>query len=133
MIILRVTTRRVLRSATPLDMVVIFAFGGLAVQAIVGADTSATAAFTAIFALSVMHVLLSIAIGYSPVLRRIIRGQPVIVFEDGKMLNDRLNRLRIEEADLLSEVRQSGMRSFDEVDCIIIEHQGGISVLPKKD
>lgn len=41
---LRLTTRKIMRTSTPLDMVVIFLVGGMAVQAALAGDQSVTGA-----------------------------------------------------------------------------------------
>ncbi|USI72911.1 DUF421 domain-containing protein [Sphingomonas morindae] len=129
--VLRITTRRVLRSATPIDMVVIFIFGGLAVQAVVGQERSITAALLALFAISLTHVAVSLLMVRWETLGMIVQGTPVTLFQDGKVDELRLAKLRIQQADLLSEIRQQGLAGFDAVERIVVEHNGGLSVIPK--
>lgn len=43
-----------------------------------------------------------------------------------------LRRIRISLDELISEVRQSGLSSLDEVDYAILEQNGKISIIPKK-
>lgn len=130
-LVLRVTTRRVLRSATPIDMVVIFIFGGLAIQAIMGQDRSITGALLALFTVSLVHIVVSIVMPRWEVLGMIVQGTPVTLFSEGEVDTRRIARMRIQQADLLSEVRQQGLSGFDEVDRIIVEQNGGLSVIPK--
>jgi uncharacterized membrane protein YcaP (DUF421 family) len=130
-IVLRVTTRRVMRSATPIDMVVIFIFGGLAIQAIMGQDRSITGAMLALFSVSLVHIVVSIIMPRWEFLGMIVQGTPVTLFCDGEVNAQRMARMRIQQADLMSEVRQQGLSGFDEVDRIIVEQNGGMSVIPK--
>jgi len=130
---LRITARRIMRAATPLDMALMFMFGGLSIQAILGVDRSLTSALIALFTISLCHVAVSALMPRWPALGRIIQGTPVVLFKDGKPDARRLAQLRMQEADLLSEVRQNGLRSFDQVDTMILEHQGGITVIAKPD
>jgi uncharacterized membrane protein YcaP (DUF421 family) len=130
-LVLRVTTRRVLRSATPIDMVVIFIFGGLAIQAIMGQDRSITGALLALFTVSLVHVLVSVVMPRWEVLGMIVQGTPVTLFSEGEVDMRRIRRMRIQQADLLSEVRQQGLSGFDEVERIVVEQNGGLSVIPK--
>jgi uncharacterized membrane protein YcaP (DUF421 family) len=59
LVVLRVTTRRILRSATPLDLVVIFLFGGLAMPSVLSNDTSMTAAILGMATVAGIHFSLS--------------------------------------------------------------------------
>lgn len=131
-LVLRVTTRRILRSATPIDMAVIFISGGLAVQTIMGQDRSITGAVLGLFTVSLMHVIVSLLMVRWKPLGMVLQGTPVTVFADGREDGTRLARLRIQSADLLSEVRAQGLTGFDAVEQIVVEHHGGISVIPKR-
>ena len=56
---LRMTTRKVMRTSTPLDMVVIFLVGGMAVQAALAGDQSITGVVLGISTVAAMHMLIS--------------------------------------------------------------------------
>ena len=82
LILLRITTRRIMRSATPLDMVVIFFFGGVATPPILGDDRSITGALVAACTLAGLHTLLSYLKRVWPVIGMITEGNPVVVFSN---------------------------------------------------
>src|SRR3954467_10458240 len=82
--IIRATTRRVLRSATPMDLVLVFVFGGVAVQAILGEDRSISAMLLSIGTFSLLHVGISAAKRRWPAIGLFTEGTPVVVFRDGK-------------------------------------------------
>jgi uncharacterized membrane protein YcaP (DUF421 family) len=56
---LRITTRKTMRTSTPLDMVVIFLVGGMATQAVLAGDQSVTGVTLAIGTVAAMHMLIS--------------------------------------------------------------------------
>jgi uncharacterized membrane protein YcaP (DUF421 family) len=58
---LRMTTRKIIRTSTPLDMVVIFLVGGMAVQAGLGGDQSLTGVMLGIS--TVAGIALALAVG----------------------------------------------------------------------
>jgi uncharacterized membrane protein YcaP (DUF421 family) len=131
LILLRITTRKIMRSATPLDMSVIFLFGGLGVQPILGEDRSLTSALLAAFTIAGLHMLISALKPKVPLIGWISEGTPVIVFENGRFNTARLRRLRVEDKDVIAEMRQNGHRSLDEVEKVVVEHNGGISIIAK--
>lgn len=131
LILLRVTTRRVSRSMTPLDMVILFLFGGLSAQAILGDDHSMTSAFLAVGTIAGAHILISVAKVRWPLVGMISEGTPVVVYDDDRWLEDKLRHLRIYKSDVLAEVRQQGLSNLENVRCVIVEPTGGISVVRK--
>lgn len=61
--------------------------------------------------------------------RKIICGSPVMVIEDGKLLQDKMKNLRLTTEDLCVQLRQQGVFSLDEVQYCIVETNGKLSVL----
>ena len=67
----------------------------------------------------------------SRLFRRLICGNPVVVIEDGKLLQKQLKRLRMSAEDIFAQLRQQDIFSIDEVQYCIVETNGSISVLEK--
>jgi uncharacterized membrane protein YcaP (DUF421 family) len=130
--VLRVTTRRVLRSATPMDLVLIFVFGGVGVQAILGEDRSITTMLLSLATFSLLHVGISAAKRRWPAIGLYTEGAPTVVYRDGEWDQRSLRSLHMAERDVMTEVRQSGKRSMGEVELVVAEHNGGISIISKE-
>jgi uncharacterized membrane protein YcaP (DUF421 family) len=131
LIMLRVTTRRIMRSATTLDMAVVFLFGGMAVQPILGQDRSVTGALLSVCTVAGLHLALSRLKLVWPVVGMVTEGTPVVVYANGIWDRKQMRRLRVDERDVRSEMRQNGIKRFGEVQSVIVEHTGGITVVPK--
>jgi uncharacterized membrane protein YcaP (DUF421 family) len=76
---LRITTRRMMRSATPRDMAVIFLFGSLAVPCVLGDDKSIAGATLGIFTIAGLHFGLSALRMRWPLIGRIREGTSVVI------------------------------------------------------
>lgn len=63
--------------------------------------------------------------------RKIICGSPVMVIEDGKILQDAMRKLRMTTEDLCIQLRQEEVFSLEDVEYCIVETNGKISVLQK--
>ena len=63
--------------------------------------------------------------------RKLICGSPVLLIEDGKLLQSQMKRLRISTEDLCAQLRQLNIFSLNEVQYCIAETNGSISVLQK--
>ena len=79
-----------------------------------------------------IDVLLSVVIVKCPRLKNLASARPSVLIRRGKVEQAELRRIRVSLDELISEVRQAGYGSLDEVDYAILEQNGKISVLPKK-
>lgn len=129
---MRLIGRRTASQQAPFDMVVLFLFGGMTTTAILGEDRSFTAAMTGIFTVGLIHVLVSWLKLRSVLLERIIDGTPVVVFEEGRWSEDQMRKLRMQEADIRTAMRQQGLIEMDDMRYAIIERDGKISIIPKE-
>ena len=63
--------------------------------------------------------------------RRLVCGSPVVVIEDGRLLQKQLKRLRLTTDDLFAQLRQQNVFSLEDVQYCIVETNGAFSVLEK--
>jgi uncharacterized membrane protein YcaP (DUF421 family) len=127
--VLRLTGRRAMNHMTPFEMILVFLFGGLAVQAIVGDDHSLTNAWLAILTVSLIHVLIAMLKHKSERFGRIADGTPVIIFRRGEWLRDRMKYLHVQEPDVLAAARNSGVERLEQIKYAIVERNGSISII----
>ena len=132
LILLRLTTQRIMRSATPLDMVVIFFFGGMAVPPILGDDRSITGAVLALCTIAGLHMVLSHLKRIWPTIGMVTEGNPVVIYSNGTWDDEQMRRRRVDARDVMAEMRQQGITNLVDVQSAIVEHTGAITVVPKK-
>lgn len=132
LVAMRVVGRRTASQQAPFDMVVLFLFGGLTTAAILGEDRSFTAAMTAICTVGLMHVVVGWLKLRSVLFERIIDGTPIVVFDEGRWSEHEMRKLRMQEADVRTAMRQQGMIDVDAMRYAIIERDGTISIIPKE-
>ncbi len=67
--------------------------------------------------------------------RRLICGRPIVVINDGKIVQSELRRLRMTTEDLCEELRQKDVFCLEDVSYAIVETNGRMSVIkrPEKD
>ncbi|MGI4943556.1 MAG: DUF421 domain-containing protein [Janthinobacterium lividum] len=130
---MRLIGRRTASQQAPFDMVVLFLFGGMTTAAILGEDRSFTAAMTGIFTVGLMHVLVGWLKLKSVLIERIVDGTPIVVFEEGRWSEDQMRKLRMQEADIRTAMRQQGMIELDAMRYAVVERDGTISIIPKED
>ena len=77
-----------------------------------------------------MEITLSFLIMKSIGLRKFLCGKPVILIDNGKILQDNLRRTRITMDELTSHLRQKDVLTISSVQYAILETDGNLSVFP---
>ena len=77
------------------------------------------------------EILVSLAMLKSGRFRQIICGNPIVVVERGKILQDQMRRLRMTTEDLCEQLRQNNVFYLEDVAWAIIETNGMMSVIRK--
>ena len=131
LLIFRLSGKRSLAQVTTFDLVLTLIISECVQQALIGDDYSMTHAFLLVLTLVGLDILLSVLKQRSPTLERILDGLPLVVVDNGKLQRARMERERVDEADILQAARlRLGVRSLDDIDHAVVEASGGISVIP---
>lgn len=77
-----------------------------------------------------LEVIVSFLTTRSPLMKKIFLGSPIILIRRGKLQQKELSRARMSVEELLSELRQNGAASIEEVAYAILENNGKLSVTP---
>lgn len=80
---------------------------------------------------TIVSILIAHFTAKSMKLRRFVVGVPIIIIEDGKILEDNVEKAKIDLSDLLQEARNNGYFDISEIEFAIMEPSGKISFLPK--
>ncbi len=80
-----------------------------------------------------LEIILSILMLKSSKFRDIICGNPIVIIEDGKILEKQLKKLRISYEDLYSILRQQEVFDISEIKIAIVETNGSVSLLKNKE
>jgi len=133
LVIFRVAGNRTLAQTTSFDFVLLLIISETTQQAMVDTDHSITNAFLLIITLVGVSIFMSVLKIRFPRLEKWIDGLPVIVLEHGKLMHDRMKKIRIDEADILSSARMyHGLERLDQIKYAIVEHSGEITIVPKE-
>jgi len=130
-VLLRLYGKRQLGQMTPFEFVALVVVGDFIQQAITHNDFSITAGVLAVATFGFWSLVLGWISYRSDTMRRLLEGQPRILIQDGKLLDNILERDKITEAEVLSEMRLAGIARIDEVQWGILEPSGKISFLKK--
>lgn len=125
----RLTGRRTASMLAPMDLVVLFLFGGVTISAVLGDDRSLTGAFTAVGTIGLMHVCVSWLKTRSSWFGRLVDGTPVVIYERGQWHDGRMLALRLQKADVMTAARQRGLERLDQVRYAVAERDGKVSII----
>ena len=78
----------------------------------------------------VLHRLVSLVTDRSEPAEDVLEGEPVLVVENGRILEQSLGGGTMSRRELLMELRQQGIRNVGEIERAFFEPSGRISVLP---
>jgi uncharacterized membrane protein YcaP (DUF421 family) len=131
-ILLRVVGRRELAEMEPVDFILLIVLGDAIQQGLTQDDYSVTGALTTIFTIAAIQVVLGYTAFRSKRVRTILEGEPVVLIEDGRVIEKNLRRARIAEDELAEEARLSQVASLSDIAWAVLETSGKVSIIPKK-
>lgn len=77
-------------------------------------------------------VIIQISLSYicmkSNKIRNFIDGKPTVIIKNGKVVFSKMTKLRYTLDDLLSQLREQGIKNIQEVDYAVLENSGELSV-----
>lgn len=113
------------------DYIIGITIGSIASEMTVNSDVSLINCVVAMAVFSLIGILISYGTTKSMFLRRFFTGCPIILIEDGKIIEKGLNKARFDINDLLQECRINGYFDISEIDYAMMEANGRISFLLK--
>jgi len=128
--LIRVIGRRELSSLAPTDLVLLVVLGDLIQSAVTQSDTSVTGAVLAVSTFGVLGGGSSWLVFRSRRAARIIEGQPLILVENGKVIEANMRSQRISIDDLLEAARAQQIGRVSEIKWAVLETSGTISIIP---
>jgi uncharacterized membrane protein YcaP (DUF421 family) len=130
-LLMRIVGRRELSTLEPFDLILLVVIGDLVQQGITQSDYS----FTGVWLAAGTVALLTVAVSYLGWrfrrLRPVLEGEPLVLVEDGKVLEQNLRRERITVEEVAAQARLQQIGSLADVSWAILERNGNISFLQK--
>ena|SRR3982751_3893705 len=131
-LMVRVVGRRPGTQMTPFDFVFVFFVGGLTLTPMVGNDRSISNALIIITSIAVTHFVITWTKQRYPVIGRIIDGTPLVLYENGRWVDETLRRNLIPRDDVLGAVRGHGLRRIEDVEYAVLERNGEITIFERR-
>jgi uncharacterized membrane protein YcaP (DUF421 family) len=129
LLVVRGFSRRPGAQMTPFEFVIIFLIGGVIILATVGDDRSETNSVCAVITVGLMHRLVSWSKVRFSRIGAIVDGTPLVVLKSGKWQTEVMEKMRLQDMDVMAAARTKGVKSLDQIKYAILERNGGISII----
>ena len=130
-LLMRVTGRRELSTLSAIDLVLLIILGDAIQQGLTQDDYSVTGAVIVVSTIAAMQVGTSYLSFRSRRARRVLEGEPIVIVQDGKLIERNLKRERLTEDEVAEEMRAQQIASVEDVEWGILESSGNMSFIPK--
>jgi uncharacterized membrane protein YcaP (DUF421 family) len=127
----RLLGRRELSTLEPFDLILLVVVGDLVQQGVTQNDESLTGAILAISTIGVLTVTLSYLSFRFKRMRPILNGEPIVLVEDGELIEANLRRQRLTREEIGAEARLEGIAAIEDVRWAILETNGRISFVER--
>lgn len=133
LMLFRLGGERNLAQVTVFDFVLLLIIGESIQNAITGEDFSAINAVLVVLTLFILDIGLDLLKQKSAKLGKVLDGVPLVLVDNGEMLKGRMDKVRIDEEDILEAARQlQGIEKMEQIKYAVLERSGGISIIPKE-
>ena len=127
-IVYRIMGKKEVGKLSIIDLIVSILIAELAAISIEQYDSSILISIIPITCL----VLIEILFGYiglkNSKIKKLIEGSPIVIIKDGKLNFEEMRKLRYSLDDLISQLREQGIKSIEEVNYAVLENNGKLSV-----
>jgi uncharacterized membrane protein YcaP (DUF421 family) len=130
-LVTRIAGRRELSSLEPFDLILLVVLGDLVQQGITQSDESVTGTLIVISTVTLLSIAVSWISFHSSKVRVVTEGEPIILIQNGEIIERNLRRERLSHGDVEEEARKQQVASLADVRWAILEKEGTISFIPK--
>lgn len=131
--ITRVVGRRELSSLEPFDVIMLVVIGDLVQQGVTQSDNSVTGLVIVLSVVTLMTAMFAYLNFRFPRMRPWMEGRPVVLIDNGSVIERNLRRERLTVGEVEAEARQQQIASLAQVRWAVLESNGRISFIPDEE
>lgn len=130
-IVYRIMGKKEVGQLSIIDLIVSILIAELAAISIENYDSSILTSIIPILCLVVIEILFSYIGIKSSKIKKLMDGSPVVIIKNGKLNFEEMKKLRYSLDDLISQLREQGIKSIEEVNYAVLENNGKLSIFNK--
>lgn len=127
--LVRVSGHRTLSKMNAFDMIVTIALGSTLASVITSESLALAQGLLAFFLLVFMQYGITFMVRRSSTIEHHVNGEPTLLFHRGRFLHRALDEARLTESNVLAAMRSTGASTTDDVESVVLETNGTISVV----
>src|SRR6267154_1926255 len=120
-LVTRAVGRRELASLEPFDLILLVVIGDLVQQGVTQSDESVTGALIVISTIALLSLGVSWVSFRSHKIRLVTEGEPIVLVQNGRVIERNMRRERITREDIEEEARQQQITSLADLRWAILE------------
>jgi uncharacterized membrane protein YcaP (DUF421 family) len=132
-VMLRLSGKRTLSKMNAFDLVITVAIGSTLSSVITSKQVPIVDGLVALALLVALQYVVAFAASRSSAVDAAVRSEPRVVFHRGRFARTAMRDERLTEGEILAAVRAARVASLDEVDAVVLESSGDLSVLRRPD
>jgi uncharacterized membrane protein YcaP (DUF421 family) len=130
---LRISGKRTLSKMNAFDFIVTVALGSTLATVTLSKDIPLIDGIVGFAVLIILQYIITwLSVRYEPI-QHLIKANPTLLFYQGQHLEHQMKVERITKEEILSAVREQGIISLDDVEAVVLETEGNLSILKKSD
>ncbi len=132
-IVMRLMGKRQIGQLQPFELVITIVIAELAVLPMNNLGIPITNGIIGILMLLAVEVLISLLVLKNERIRALVCGTPTVLINNGRLLPEAMERLRVNVNDLLEQIRSKEYPNVSDIAFAVLENNGALSVIPKAD
>ena|SRR5437763_10545129 len=132
LLVTRAIGRRELSGLEPFDLIMLVVLGDLIQQGVTQSDYSITGTLVVIATIGTLTVSLAWLSFRVRRLRPVLEGEPLVLVEDGRVIERNMKRERLTLQELEAEARLQQVASLADIRWAVLETNGRISIVPRE-
>ncbi len=132
LVVFRLSGKRSMGQITTFDFILLLVIGEAVQQGLTGENYTISGAVVLVLTLVCCDQTLSLLKQQSLFLDRVFDDVPLVILSDGKPIQERMKRERINEHEILAAARKChGLDRLEDIKTAVLERDGSISVIPR--
>lgn len=133
LVLTRIMGRKIISQMTFFDFVVAITIGAVAAVQALGKENSIIGTIASMLTFTILVLITDYLHIKSLIFRKVIDSKPVILIENGKIVDNNMKRTRYNINNLMMKLREKDIFNIADVEFAIMETDGELSILPKSD
>lgn len=133
MVLIRLSGKRTVGEFTPFDILVVLLISESTQGALTSGDQSVVGTLIVCATLVALNYGIAFLGARFRAVDRLVEGEPVVLVRHGQVFERVLRRNNLPRTDLDEALRREGLTDVGDAELVVLETDGGISVIAKRD